>query len=103
MGILIGILCVCFLPFLITNLIVVVEKIQNFNVTALLALKFLHFSNSALNPPVYALRHPEIARTFKAMFGIRQARDVGISPGTRKTNLCQQLASAAFHLVTGKT
>jgi hypothetical protein len=77
MSILIGILCVCFLPFLITNVVVQVENIPDFNFKGLMALKFLHFCNSALNPLVYALRHPEIARTFKGMFCSHSARDVG--------------------------
>ncbi|CAB4014368.1 probable G- coupled receptor No18 isoform X1 [Paramuricea clavata] len=85
-AILIGILCVCFLPFLITNVIVTVENIPDFSFKAVMALKFLHFCNSALNPPVYALRHPEIARTFKGMFCSHSARDVGQSTRTRVTN-----------------
>ena len=85
-GILIGILCVCFLPFLITNVIVRVEKIRDFNHKARMALKFFHFCNSALNPPVYALRHPEVARTFKAMFCTASARDVGQSTRMKVTN-----------------
>ena len=51
-----------------------------------MGLKFLHFTNSALNPPIYALRHPEMARTFKAMFNLHSARDVGQSTRTRVTN-----------------
>ncbi|XP_028409184.1 probable G-protein coupled receptor No9 isoform X2 [Dendronephthya gigantea] len=85
-AILIGILCVCFLPFLIVNVIVQVENLPNFNFKAVMALKFLHFCNSALNPPVYALRHPEIARTFKAMFCKASTRDVGMSTRGRMTN-----------------
>ena len=85
-AILIGILCVCFLPFLITNVIVTVRNLPLFSFETRMALKFLHFCNSALNPPVYALRHPEIARTFKAMFSMHSARDVGQSTRTRVTN-----------------
>ena len=85
-AILIGILCVCFLPFLITNVIVTVKRKLLFSRDAIMGLKFLHFCNSALNPPIYALRHPEMARTFKAMFSMHSARDVGQSTRTRVTN-----------------
>ena len=85
-GILIGILCVCFLPFLIANVVVTVKRDHLFSRDAIIGLKFLHFCNSALNPPIYALRHPEMARTFKAMFNLRSQRDVGESTRTRVTN-----------------
>lgn len=76
---LIAVLCICFLPFIITNAVVRIRKIKEFNFNVRMALKFLHFCNSALNPLVYALRHPEIARTFKSLLYARSTRDLGVS------------------------
>lgn len=79
-AILIGVLFFCFVPFMIANVIEQVVGNTIFSVRTILVLKLLHFSNSALNPVVYALRNPEIGRTIKKIF-CRQA------PHNTSTNL----------------
>ena len=69
----IGFFVVAWLPFFIVQLLLVFcEKCQPeiFNRNLLLFVKFMHYSNSAVNPIVYAVKIPEFRRAFKQLVGL---------------------------------
>ena len=69
----IGFFVIAWLPFFIVQLLLVFcEKCQPgiFSTELLLFLKFMHYSNSAVNPIVYAVKIPEFRRAFKQLVSV---------------------------------
>lgn len=69
----IGFFVIAWLPFFIVQLLIVFcEKCQPgiFRTEILLFLKFMHYSNSAVNPIVYAVKIPEFRRAFKQLVSV---------------------------------
>ena len=81
-GLLIGLLAVCYLPFLIMNIINVFAKQLKVTLGTVIAFKFIHFLNSAINPVVYALRNRDLGRAIKTMLCGKQQRDVTLTAQT---------------------
>lgn len=62
----IGFFLIAWTPFFITLIIAVYCPVScPFNWSALIFYKFLHYSNSSINPIVYGVRIPEFRKTFK--------------------------------------
>lgn len=70
----IGFFVIAWLPFFIVQLLLVFcEKCQPgiySRTEILLFLKFMHYSNSAVNPIVYAVKIPEFRRAFKQLVSV---------------------------------
>jgi len=69
----IGFFVIAWLPFFIVQLLLVFcMKCQPgiFSTELLLFLKFMHYSNSAVNPIVYAVKIPEFRRAFKQLLSL---------------------------------
>lgn len=61
----IGFFLVAWTPFFITLIVVVYCPTCPYNWSATIFYKFLHYSNSSINPIVYGVRIPEFRKTFK--------------------------------------
>ena len=61
----IGFFFVAWTPFFVTQIIVFYCTKCPFNWSAFIFCKFLHYSNSSINPIVYGVRIPEFRKTFK--------------------------------------
>lgn len=77
-AILIGLFCVCFIPIFVASIIEKIAKVY-IDEKVLVVLKFLHFSNSGLNPVVYAWRNPELARAIKKLLCWQPTREANTS------------------------
>lgn len=69
----IGFFVIAWLPFFIVQLLIVFCKRCQpgiFSTELLLFLKFMHYSNSAVNPIVYAVKIPEFRRAFKQLVSL---------------------------------
>ena len=69
----IGFFVIAWLPFFTVQLLLVFcEKCQPriYSTDLLLFVKFMHYSNSAVNPIVYAVKIPEFRRAFKQLVGL---------------------------------
>jgi hypothetical protein len=88
-------LVICFfviawLPFFIVNVVAIYcPTCKTFNPHLILFIKFMHYSNSAVNPVVYAVKIPEFRRAFRQLVGLclcrpenRRARDNELFSGT---------------------
>lgn len=61
----IGFFLIAWTPFFITLIVVVYCPTCPYNWSATIFYKFLHYSNSSINPIVYGVRIPEFRKTFK--------------------------------------
>ena len=69
----IGFFVIAWLPFFTVQLLLVFcQQCQPriFSTDLLLFVKFMHYSNSAVNPIVYAVKIPEFRRAFKQLVGL---------------------------------
>mgnify|MGYP001794861380 CR=1 FL=1 len=70
----VGFFIIAWLPFFVVQLVVVYcgprSCPQAFDPRLLLFLKFMHYSNSAVNPVIYAVKIPEFRRAFRQLVAI---------------------------------
>ena len=70
----IGFFLIAWLPFFVVQLVIVFCGFPNcpsaFNPRLVLFLKFMHYSNSAVNPVIYAVKIPEFRRAFRQLVAI---------------------------------
>lgn len=73
---------VSWFPFFIVNLLAVFspQSIQPYQTSLVLFTKFMHFSNSAVNPIVYAVKIPEFRRAFRQLVGLCLCRAHNLRP-----------------------
>lgn len=78
LGLITGLFFVCWLPFFVVSMISFYCSnciSSHFNVAQLAMLvKWMHYSNSAVNPVVYSFRNPEIRKTFWDMAKVSFAK-----------------------------
>lgn len=73
---------ISWMPFFIVNLVATycMDCIRSFSTELLLFMKFMHFSNSAVNPIVYAVKIPEFRRAFRQLVGLCLCRRRNLRP-----------------------
>ncbi|KAK3706143.1 hypothetical protein QZH41_001668 [Actinostola sp. cb2023] len=73
---------IAWLPFFIVNLFAAFcfPCISAYTASLLLFVKFMHYSNSAVNPIVYAVKIPEFRRAFRQLVGLCMCRAENLRP-----------------------
>lgn len=73
---------ISWMPFFILNLVAVYcsQCMKGYQTDLLLFIKFMHYSNSAVNPIVYAVKIPEFRRAFRQLVGLCLCRAKNLRP-----------------------
>lgn len=72
---------IAWLPFFIVNVVTIYcPTCKTFNPHLILFMKFMHYSNSAVNPVVYAVKIPEFRRAFRQLVGLCLCRTENLRP-----------------------